>query len=61
LVKIFDEESNKPRSAKWQAQCTIYPNVIESAGSKSGNAHVIRSNHNVGGLLDRIKFGLLLS
>lgn len=36
------------------------PNVIDSAGSKSGNAHVIRSNHNVSGLLERIKLGLLL-
>ncbi len=48
FVEIFDEESNKLSNAKWLAQGTIYPDVIESAGSKTGKAHVIKSHHNVG-------------
>ena len=43
FVEIFDEESNKLKNAKWLAQGTIYPDVIESAGSKTGKAHVIRA------------------
>ncbi|WP_031434543.1 glutamine-hydrolyzing GMP synthase [Methylomarinum vadi] len=50
FVEIFDEEAGKLIDAKWLAQGTIYPDVIESAGSKSGKAHLIKSHHNVGGL-----------
>lgn len=50
FVEIFDEEAGKLTDAKWLAQGTIYPDVIESAGSKSGKAHLIKSHHNVGGL-----------
>ena len=50
FVNIFDEEAGKLTNAKWLAQGTIYPDVIESAGSKSGKAHLIKSHHNVGGL-----------
>ncbi len=50
FVEIFDEEATKLSDAKWLAQGTIYPDVIESAGSKSGKAHLIKSHHNVGGL-----------
>ncbi len=50
FVDIFQEESQKLTNAKWLAQGTIYPDVIESAGAKSGKAHVIKSHHNVGGL-----------
>ncbi len=59
FVEIFDEESNKLQNAKWLAQGTIYPDVIESAGSKTGKAHVIKSHHNVGGLPEDMKLGLV--
>ncbi|SBV36238.1 GMP synthetase (glutamine aminotransferase) [uncultured Stenotrophomonas sp.] len=59
FVEIFDEESNKLSNARWLAQGTIYPDVIESAGSKTGKAHVIKSHHNVGGLPEDMKLGLV--
>ncbi len=59
FVDIFDEESAKLKNAKWLAQGTIYPDVIESAGSSSGKAHVIKSHHNVGGLPEDMKLGLV--
>jgi GMP synthase (glutamine-hydrolysing) len=59
FVEIFDEESQKLANAKWLAQGTIYPDVIESAGSKTGKAHVIKSHHNVGGLPEHMKLGLV--
>ncbi|HIO97192.1 MAG TPA: glutamine-hydrolyzing GMP synthase [Leucothrix sp.] len=59
FVEIFEEESNKLSNAKWLAQGTIYPDVIESAGSKTGKAHLIKSHHNVGGLPEDMKLGLV--
>ena len=59
FVDIFDEESKKLKNAKWLAQGTIYPDVIESAASKTGKAHVIKSHHNVGGLPDDMEMGLV--
>ncbi len=59
FVDIFQEESEKLDNAKWLAQGTIYPDVIESAGAASGKAHVIKSHHNVGGLPDDMKLGLV--
>ncbi len=50
FVEVFQEQADKLSNAKWLAQGTIYPDVIESAGAKSGKAHVIKSHHNVGGL-----------
>lgn len=59
FVDIFEEESNKIKDAKWLAQGTIYPDVIESAGTKNGKAHVIKSHHNVGGLPAHMRLKLL--
>ncbi len=59
FIDVFDEESKKLTNAKWLAQGTIYPDVIESAASKTGKAHVIKSHHNVGGLPDEMKMGLV--
>jgi GMP synthase (glutamine-hydrolysing) len=58
FVDVFDEESKKLQQAKWLAQGTIYPDVIESAGAKSGKAHVIKSHHNVGGLPEKMHLKL---
>ena len=58
FVDIFEEESKKLANAKWLAQGTIYPDVIESAGAKSGKAHLIKSHHNVGGLPDYMQLKL---
>src|SRR6187399_3634803 len=59
FVKVFDEEAQKLTEVDWLAQGTIYPDVIESAGSKTGKAHVIKSHHNVGGLPERMHLGLV--
>ncbi|MDV7105287.1 glutamine-hydrolyzing GMP synthase [Vibrio sp. TH_r3] len=59
FINVFDEESKKLKNAKWLAQGTIYPDVIESAASKTGKAHVIKSHHNVGGLPDDMEMGLV--
>jgi len=59
FIDVFDEESSKIENVKWLAQGTIYPDVIESAASKTGKAHVIKSHHNVGGLPDDMKLDLV--
>ena len=59
FIEIFDEESARLRDNEWLAQGTIYPDVIESAGSKTGKAHVIKSHHNVGGLPEGMRFKLI--
>ncbi len=59
FVEVFQAEAERMPNAKWLAQGTIYPDVIESAGSKTGKAHNIKSHHNVGGLPDTLHLKLL--
>jgi GMP synthase (glutamine-hydrolysing) len=59
FIEVFDEEASKLKGIRWLAQGTIYPDVIESAGSKTGKAHVIKSHHNVGGLPEGMRFELI--
>jgi len=59
FIEVFDQEATKLKEVKWLAQGTIYPDVIESAASKTGKAHVIKSHHNVGGLPDDMAFELV--
>jgi len=59
FIEIFDEESHKLAGIKWLAQGTIYPDVIESAGAKTGKAQVIKSHHNVGGLPEKMNMRLV--
>jgi len=59
FIEVFDEQAGKLAGIKWLAQGTIYPDVIESAGAKTGKAHVIKSHHNVGGLPEKMNLKLL--
>ena len=59
FIEVFEDEASKLENVKWLAQGTIYPDVIESAGSKTGKAHVIKSHHNVGGLPEDMKLKLV--
>jgi GMP synthase (glutamine-hydrolysing) len=59
FVEVFEEEARKLAGVQFLAQGTIYPDVIESAGARTGKAHVIKSHHNVGGLPERMHLELV--
>jgi len=59
FVDVFQKEAKKLKGAKWLAQGTIYPDVIESAGATTKKAVTIKSHHNVGGLPKSLKLKLL--
>lgn len=59
FVNVFQDEAAKLTAAKWLAQGTIYPDVIESAAAKTKKAKTIKSHHNVGGLPDTLHLKLL--
>ncbi|MFM9884561.1 MAG: glutamine-hydrolyzing GMP synthase [Burkholderiales bacterium] len=59
FVEVFQREASRLKDARWLAQGTIYPDVIESAGAKTKKATSIKSHHNVGGLPDTLKLALL--
>jgi GMP synthase (glutamine-hydrolysing) len=59
FIEVFQREAASLPQARWLAQGTIYPDVIESAGAKTKKAHSIKSHHNVGGLPDTLHLKLL--
>ncbi|MGC7403391.1 glutamine-hydrolyzing GMP synthase [Pandoraea pneumonica] len=59
FVEVFQAEAKKLKNAKWLAQGTIYPDVIESGGAKTKKATTIKSHHNVGGLPETLGLKLL--
>ena len=59
FIAVFDEQAQQFRNARFLAQGTIYPDVVESAGTNTGKAHVIKSHHNVGGLPEQMNLQLV--
>ncbi|AKS41741.1 glutamine-hydrolyzing GMP synthase [Wenzhouxiangella marina] len=59
FIRVFEAAAKRHQEASWLAQGTIYPDVIESAGAKTGKAKVIKSHHNVGGLPEDMNLKLV--
>jgi GMP synthase (glutamine-hydrolysing) len=59
FIDVFDSEATKLKNIHFLAQGTIYPDVIESSGSESKEARVIKSHHNVGGLPEEMEMDLV--
>ncbi len=59
FIEIFERNAKKIPEVKWLAQGTIYPDVVESAATKFGKSHVIKTHHNVGGLPEKMHLKLL--
>jgi GMP synthase (glutamine-hydrolysing) len=59
FIRVFEEQAQRRVNAQWLAQGTIYPDVIESAGAKTGKAQLIKSHHNVGGLPEDMELKLV--
>jgi GMP synthase (glutamine-hydrolysing) len=59
FIEVFEREAARLEGIAWLAQGTIYPDVIESAGTRTGKAHVIKSHHNVGGLPETMRLKLV--
>ena len=59
FIEVFEREAKKIDNVNWLAQGTIYPDVIESSASETGNASIIKSHHNVGGLPEKMNLNLL--
>jgi len=59
FIEVFDEQASKISNARYLAQGTIYPDVIESAAAKTGKAQLIKSHHNVGGLPEKMAMQLV--
>jgi GMP synthase (glutamine-hydrolysing) len=59
FIEVFEAQAKRLEGVNWLAQGTIYPDVIESAGSATGKAELIKSHHNVGGLPERMHLKLI--
>jgi GMP synthase (glutamine-hydrolysing) len=59
FIEVFDQEARHLQGVRFLAQGTIYPDVIESAGARTGKAQLIKSHHNVGGLPERMHLELI--
>lgn len=58
FIEVFDDEAARISDVKYLVQGTLYPDVIESV-SVVGKSATIKSHHNVGGLIDNMKLGLI--